>query len=207
MKLASSIHAPTASLTAGAAARRDRILQAAMRLFVSAPYDLVQMDDIARMAGVAKPTVYRHFPTKEVLFVEALDAILAKLKGDVAEMAAGSASAPDRLRAIVAVMFREIGRLKASIRVAEGGGARPGDAGRAALRRSMRELRREIANVIRDGVRAGTFAVVDAELAALVVLGGVRMAADGGSDDPAPAVMALLLNGLAHRSFPPLPSA
>ena len=48
--------------------------------------------------------------------------------------------------------------------------------------------------------RSGSFAPVDPDLAAMVVLGGVRMAADSGSDDPAEAVAALLLGGLVHRA-------
>lgn len=175
-----------------------------MRLFAASAYDTVQMDDIADAAGVAKPTLYRHFLTKEALFVEALEAILAKLKAKVASIAQDHTSAADRLTAIVAVMFGEIGRLKALIRVAEGSGERPGEAGRAVLRRELRHLRSEIAAVIRDGWRSGSFAPVDPDLAAMVVLGGVRMAADSGSDDPAEAVAALLLGGLAHRVPQPL---
>ena len=139
------------------------------------------------------------FLTKEALFVEALEAILAKLKAKVSAIARDQAPAAERLTAIVAVMFGEIGRLKALIRVAEGSGERPGEAGRAVLRRELRHLRGEIAAVIRDGGRSGSFAPVDPDLAAMVVLGGVRMAADSGSDDPAEAVAALLLGGLVHR--------
>lgn len=202
MKLVSSVlPQPVLPATVGAAsaARRSRILAAAMQLFAAAPYDAVQMEDVARAAGVAKPTLYRHFQTKERLFVEALDLILDKLRASVGAMARRRESAADRLRAIVSVMFTEIGRLKALLRVAEGSGARPGDAGRVVLRRGLRELRGDIAQVIRDGTCRGEFAAVDAELAAMVVLGGIRMAADSGSDDPAHAVADLLLGGLTRR--------
>jgi TetR/AcrR family transcriptional repressor of mexJK operon len=204
MKLVSSVLPQSVAAmptSASVTARRRRILAAAMQLFAAAPYDAVQMDDVARAAGVAKPTLYRHFRTKELLFVEALEMILDKLRASVGTMARSRESAAERLRAIVAVMFTEIGRLKALVRVAEGGGARPGDAGRAVLRRGLRQLRGDIAQVIRDGTRSGQFAEVDAELAAMVVLGGIRMAADSGSDDPAHAVADLLLGGLV-RTLP-----
>ncbi|MEK0085652.1 TetR/AcrR family transcriptional regulator [Benzoatithermus flavus] len=179
--------------------RRRRILDAAARLFAAAPYEAVQMDDIARAAQVAKPTVYRHFETKETLFVEAIEAILAGLKSRVAAIARESGPPAARLRALVRVMFAEIGRLKALIRIAEGSATRPGDAGRAVLRRELRQVCGEIAAVIREGVASGAFADVEPELAAMVVLGGVRMAADSGSGDPAEAVANLLLAGLAPR--------
>jgi AcrR family transcriptional regulator len=52
-------------------ARRNRllILQAARDLFASDQPD-VQMDDIARRAGVGVGTVYRHFPDKQALMGE-----------------------------------------------------------------------------------------------------------------------------------------
>ena len=90
MKPASSVlaHRPaSAPATRAGADRRRRILDAAMRLFAASAYDTVQMDDIADAASVAKPTVYRHFLTKEALFVEALEAILAKLKANVGAIA------------------------------------------------------------------------------------------------------------------------
>jgi AcrR family transcriptional regulator len=179
--------------------RRRRILDAATRLFADAPYDAVQVDDIARVARVAKPTLYRYFATKEALFVEALEAALDGLRARVAAIARGTGPADARLRAIIDVMFAEIGRLKAVIRALDSSGATLGDRGRAVLRRELRHLRAEIALVLRDGSREGVFAPVDYDLAALVVLGGVRMSADSGGGDPARAVASILLDGLLAR--------
>jgi AcrR family transcriptional regulator len=52
-------------------ARRNhaRILEAARELFASEDPD-VQMDDVARRAGVGVGTVYRHFPDKDALMGE-----------------------------------------------------------------------------------------------------------------------------------------
>ena len=133
------------------------------------------MDDIARVANVAKPTVYRHFGTKEALFGEAIDLTLDLLKSEVAAIAAGAAPPRERLRAIIDVIFQRIGRLKALIRAAEAGALRSGKVGRPAIRR---ELGGVIARVIGEGIADGGFVATDPDLAAMVVLGGVRMAAD-----------------------------
>jgi AcrR family transcriptional regulator len=178
--------------------RRHRILDAAVQLFATASFDAVQVDEIARAARVAKPTLYRYFATKESLFVEAIERALVELKQRVAAIAAGPEAPAERLRAIISVMFGEIGRLKAMIRASESGTApKRGEAGRALLRRELKELRAQIAGVIRSGIATGAFAPVDPDLAAMVMLGGVRMAADDGSDDPARSVAMLLLHGLA----------
>jgi AcrR family transcriptional regulator len=56
-------------MRADARRNRERILQAARELFASQEPE-VQMDDIARRAGVGVGTVYRHFPDKQVLMGE-----------------------------------------------------------------------------------------------------------------------------------------
>ncbi|MGQ0622626.1 MAG: TetR/AcrR family transcriptional regulator [Panacagrimonas sp.] len=51
-------------------AARQSILDAAMRVFVAHGFEAASMEGIARAAKVAKLTLYRHFETKEALFVE-----------------------------------------------------------------------------------------------------------------------------------------
>jgi AcrR family transcriptional regulator len=47
---------------------REVILVTAARLFARKPFHEVLMDDVAEQAGIAKGTIYRHFPNKEELF-------------------------------------------------------------------------------------------------------------------------------------------
>ncbi len=56
-------------MRADARRNRERILAAARELFAAGPPE-VQMDDLARRAGVGVGTVYRHFPDKEALMGE-----------------------------------------------------------------------------------------------------------------------------------------
>src|SRR5260221_4238299 len=50
-----------------AVANRARVLRAATSSFLARGYRS-SVDDIARRAGVAKQTVYHHFPSKDTLF-------------------------------------------------------------------------------------------------------------------------------------------
>ena len=59
----------TRPMRADARRNRERILVAARELFAGDPPE-VQMDDLARRAGVGVGTVYRHFPDKEALMGE-----------------------------------------------------------------------------------------------------------------------------------------
>ncbi|MHB8533284.1 MAG: TetR/AcrR family transcriptional regulator [Solirubrobacteraceae bacterium] len=56
-------------MRADARRNRERILAAARALFASTHPD-VQIDDVARRAGVGVGTVYRHFPDKQALMGE-----------------------------------------------------------------------------------------------------------------------------------------
>lgn len=60
------------TLTQSQAARRQRVLQAALQLGADGGYDAVQMRDVAATAGVALGTIYRYFPSKDALLAAAM---------------------------------------------------------------------------------------------------------------------------------------
>ena len=63
---------PMTTLTKGQAARRQRVVAAAMELGSAGGYDAVQMRDVATTADVALGTIYRYFSSKDHLLAEAL---------------------------------------------------------------------------------------------------------------------------------------
>jgi AcrR family transcriptional regulator len=66
------------------AVRAQKILDAATTLILRWGYDKTAIDDIAREAGVAKGTLYLHWPTREALFLALLQRERAALAADVA---------------------------------------------------------------------------------------------------------------------------
>jgi AcrR family transcriptional regulator len=54
-------------------ARRRQLLGAAQEVFVAQGYHAAAMDDIAETAGVSKPVLYQHFPSKLDLYLALLD--------------------------------------------------------------------------------------------------------------------------------------
>lgn len=59
-------------LTTSQAARRGRVIQAALELGADGGYEAVQMRDVATTAGVALGTIYRYFSSKDHLLAETL---------------------------------------------------------------------------------------------------------------------------------------
>jgi AcrR family transcriptional regulator len=76
-------------LRADAARNRARVLAAAEELFAEVGVD-AQLLDIAKRAGVGAGTVYRHFPTKDVLFAEVLSARMSDLLDQADALSADS---------------------------------------------------------------------------------------------------------------------
>src|SRR3954452_14857481 len=124
--------------------RRQRISQAAVRLFTEHAYADVHMDDIAAAAGVAKPTLYRYFATKEALFIEALECALEELRDEIRSLRTGTGSVEGRFPRAVAWVLDRVGRLTPAIRVVEGRSSDLGERSRIVLRRGFAAHKDEI---------------------------------------------------------------
>ena len=115
---------------------RERILHAAERLFADRGFEQATMTDVARAAGVARATVFNHFPSKYSLVEAITEGVFAYYRGILdAALDDESTSTPTLVRALFAHMgqgieathgfysgvFREI--MKMQVGLHEGGGA------------------------------------------------------------------------------------
>lgn len=67
---------------------REKILETALKLFSEKGYLGATTKEIAKKAGIAEVTLFRHFPSKELLFEEVIntDSFLPALKGLMPEI-------------------------------------------------------------------------------------------------------------------------
>ncbi|MFD7131128.1 TetR/AcrR family transcriptional regulator [Streptomyces sp. NPDC059894] len=102
--------APAKARTPSQRARRDSILRAAIRLLEEREYEQIQIREVAENAGVALATVYRYFPSKELLYAEALvtwgETFEARVRGQNRKPVGDAA----RLRAVLRRTVRAYGR-------------------------------------------------------------------------------------------------
>ena len=59
--------------------RRSQLLAVARERFATQGFHATSMDDIAEAAGVTKPVLYRHFPSKHALYAELLADVSRRL--------------------------------------------------------------------------------------------------------------------------------
>jgi TetR/AcrR family transcriptional regulator, cholesterol catabolism regulator len=84
-------------LTRGQAARRSRVLTAAIELASEGGYDAVQMRDVATRAQVALGTIYRYFNSKDQLLAAALVEWASDLERRLAQKPPKGATVADRV--------------------------------------------------------------------------------------------------------------
>lgn len=184
--------------------RRQRIVLAASQMFAARAYVEVQMDDLAKAAEVAKPTIYRYFKSKEDLFLEALDGTMNDLVGEVSRVAADPGPAPEVLRSMIGAALKSFARCTAAIQALDGTDAALGDRGRAMLRRRARQIREEFSKVVAHGVREGSLRELNPDVVSRAILGAIRvvsMSEESPAGGPGSDILIdLLLNGLAERA-------
>jgi AcrR family transcriptional regulator len=83
---------------------RQLILQVAQRLFMEQGYRTVSTRHIAATCGITQPALYRHFATKQDLYVAVLLEILGLLHKRIVHLAGRKESVPVRLRLIARVL-------------------------------------------------------------------------------------------------------
>src|SRR5665213_4288399 len=75
--------------------RRDKLIEAAEKIFVETGYSAASVDDIARAAGMSKKTIYRLYETKDQLFAAVIAQRRALLKAMIEAQGCSDGAAPD----------------------------------------------------------------------------------------------------------------
>jgi AcrR family transcriptional regulator len=99
------------------AQRRERILDAAAEGFAARGFHATSIGEIAAAAGITKPVVYDHFPSKRELFVELMEGARDELTSRGAEIMARDAPPEERVRAAIDAFFGYVEEHPAAARV------------------------------------------------------------------------------------------
>jgi TetR/AcrR family transcriptional regulator, cholesterol catabolism regulator len=100
----------TSTLPRNQAARRGRVIEAAMALAAEGGYDAVQMRDVAAGAGVALGTIYRYFTSKDQLLAAAMVDWLGQLEQEVGRRPPRGDTAAERVVDVVRRASRTLGQ-------------------------------------------------------------------------------------------------
>jgi AcrR family transcriptional regulator len=104
--------------------RRRQLLDTACDVFAERGFHATSMDDVAARAGVTKPVLYQHFPSKRALFVELLDDVGHQLLGELAVATGAAHTGRERVHEGFAAYFRFVTGNEAAFRLLFGASAR-----------------------------------------------------------------------------------
>jgi AcrR family transcriptional regulator len=104
--------------------RRRQLLDVACQVFAERGFHATAMDDVASAAGVTKPVLYQHFPSKRALYVELLDDVGHQLLHALADATGAATRGRERVDAGFTAYFAFVTRNEAAFRVLFGAAAR-----------------------------------------------------------------------------------
>jgi AcrR family transcriptional regulator len=168
--LGSSAAQPRVSQTS----KRERIIEAGLKLFANESYQAVTMDRVAEAAGVAKGTLYLYFQSKEDLYLGILTDGMESLARNYQASVDPQADVKVRLRRAITVSIEFYDQRHDLLRLMMTEEPRMPEA-RNRLREEWRDRGVRFFNsLIEEGVQSGAFRTIDARLATFAILGSIR---------------------------------
>jgi AcrR family transcriptional regulator len=129
-----------------------------MRVFAATPYRAAGTAQIAREAGVAEPTIYRHFSSKRELYLAAIERTCTEILDVWEAIVAGTPNAVEAIHLLGDWYHHSIETDRVSIRLRHRAAAEAeDDEVREALRSGYERIHALIASAIRRGQEQGMF--------------------------------------------------
>ena len=156
------------------AAKRERILAAALKLFAHEPYQSVTMDRVAEAAGVAKGTLYLYFPSKDALYLGVLSDGLDTAYRTYQNSADPRLPVAERLRRSIEVMVEFYDQRRDFLQFFATVEPRLAEARNRIIEASRERGFNFFASLIKEGIRTGVFTRIDPRLATFTIHGAIR---------------------------------
>jgi AcrR family transcriptional regulator len=146
----------------------DQVLDGAREVFMADGFEGASVDDIARVAGVSKATLYSYFPDKRLLFMEVARHECERQAGDAGDLIAGCCTPQEVLHIaatrILSVILSDFGQKMFRICVAEAD--RFPDLGRQFYESGPMVVRARVKDYLQEATARGELRIEDFDLAA-----------------------------------------
>ena len=180
-----------------AAQRREEILDAAHALFTTKGFQPTTMEDILKVVGIAKGTLYYHFPSKEQILRALVLRIVGQVEQRAREVADSSAPAVDKLVTIMAAMRVEAAQTELVEQFHAPGNA---EFHLLSITAMIEHLTPVLADVVAQGVNEGIFTTDRPHDAVELLLSASGILLDHEIMEPSPDELARRREGLIWAS-------
>ncbi len=154
--------------------RRAQLLDAATEVFTSRGYYAAAMDDIADAAGVSKPVLYQHFPSKLDLYLALVDASCDTLTSLLAAALASTTDNAERVRATTTAFYEFVSQSSGEFRFVFESDLTAEPEVQQRIWRLNNEIADSVAQVIADDTGLGP---AQAKLLAISLVGSAQVSA------------------------------
>lgn len=185
--------------------KQELILTAAQHVFATEGFHAARVDSIARLAGVAKGTIYLYFRSKEEILVALMENRFGRLRTLIRaglEVNTGKEAANafrESIRRIIAAHFQFYSEHKEFVAILYGQLGRIAQGMEEPAKRSAEDLSRMIAGVLARGVESGVLRPIDPHTLASALQGMIHAVAfvwSVGQNDASPAELSDLIFSL-----------
>ena len=186
-------------------ARRAQLLDSALEVFVAQGYHSAAMDDIAERAGVSKPVLYQHFPSKLELYLALLEISSDRIIDATREALASTTDNKMRVLATMHVFYDYVANAQGAFRLVFESDLTNEPAVRAQVDRVLETCADEITKVISEdtGLDATAARLLAASLVGMAQVSARFWLDSGGEISQEDA--ATLVAGLAWRGISGFP--
>ena len=138
--------------------RREQLIEVATKLFARNGYEATTTAAIALAAGVTEPILYRHFKSKQELFVAIVRAVSAQTMNHWQELIGGITDPVERIRRIAKEFPQHTKGLDDAYHVLHGALSTSRDRKViAVMKEHYAQIEQFFAGMIREGQRTGVF--------------------------------------------------
>ncbi len=141
-----------------AAQRREQLIDVATKLFARTGYDATTTADIAKAAGVTEPILYRHFDSKQELFIAIVRNVSETTVKAWNDLTEGVDDPAEKLRRVSAAIPDHIKKFGDSYHVLHGALSTSRDKKvLAVMKEHYRQIEDFFAKIVIEGQKSGTF--------------------------------------------------
>ena len=138
--------------------RREQLIGVATKIFAKWGYNAATTAAIADAAGVTEPILYRHFASKQQMFVAITRAMSKQTISQWRELTAKAHTATDKIRTIAREFPNHIRENEDAYKVIHGALATSRDPKvRAVMKKHYLEIEEFFRKIVEDGQKAGEF--------------------------------------------------
>lgn len=156
--------------------RKEEIVEVALELAAEQGIKNVTTQAIADRVGIAQPTIFRHFKTRDAIFLAAIEWISGQLFKALGSFFTGDLPADERLRRLLNRQLNLVSGTRGIARVLFSDRLHSeAPELKAAVRGVMDRYARHVAELIREGARTGRFrSDIDPEEAARLIMAMIQ---------------------------------